>query len=689
MNTTTYIGNSVVCSNIQTHTVVCSQITSINPNTPILINANVIVTGNAQANTVAYGLSSLNGTIIVSQSNAPVVGQVLVALSSNIAKWETQLSTLNGSSSYAQTFATSTSGSNFTISTAGSVHTFSLPDAGSTSRGVVNTTSQTFSGVKTFSSPPVISSITNTGTLTLPTSTDTLVGRATTDTLTNKTLTLPVISTIVNTGTLTLPTTTDTLVGRATTDTLTNKTLTLPTIASINNGGTLTLPTGPGNLVSRNSTDTLTNKTLTSPVIATIVNTGTLTLPTATDTLVGRSTTDILTNKTLTLPTIASINNGGTLTLPTGPGVLVSRTSTDTLTNKTLTSPVISTIVNTGTLTLPTSTDTLVGRDTTDTLTNKTLTSPVISTIVNTGTLTLPTSTDTLVGRDTTDTLTNKTMNDNTSNVVAQALWGNSGVSSVSTFNSPDAYPNSVLMATSPSTAIWQNPFTCGNGWWKAVGNGTTISLFGFNNSVTGTATARNVATTRLFTSVRRIGYVSSATAGSSAGTRHGLAQFWAGNASGLGGFMYICRFGMSSAATVATQRTFVGLLNATAVIGNVDPSTLLNCVGFACDSADSSFAFFSNDGSGACTKTALSGTFPARDLSVSWYEARIWCYSNTTTFNYYLEVLNGGSIATGSVSTNVPSNTTFLSPQIWTNNGTTALAAGIDIAFQYIYSNF
>ena len=60
---------------------------------------------------------------------------------------------------------------------------------------------------------PVISSIVNTGTLTLPTSTDTLVGKATTDTLTNKTLTSPVISSIVNTGTLTLPTTTSTLLG--------------------------------------------------------------------------------------------------------------------------------------------------------------------------------------------------------------------------------------------------------------------------------------------------------------------------------------------------------------------------------------------------------------------------------------------------------------------------------------------
>jgi len=64
-----------------------------------------------------------------------------------------------------------------------------------------------------------------------------VVGITDTQVLTNKTLTSPIISTISNTGTLTLPTSTDTLVGRATTDTLTNKTINADnnTITNIDN----------------------------------------------------------------------------------------------------------------------------------------------------------------------------------------------------------------------------------------------------------------------------------------------------------------------------------------------------------------------------------------------------------------------------------------------------------------------
>lgn len=94
--------------------------------------------------------------------------------------------------------------------------------------GVANNNLATVTSSGNFAYTRTLSAATN---VTFPT-TGTLATLAGTETLTNKTLTTPVISSITNTGTLTLPTSTDTLVGRATTDTLTSKTLTNPTITN-------------------------------------------------------------------------------------------------------------------------------------------------------------------------------------------------------------------------------------------------------------------------------------------------------------------------------------------------------------------------------------------------------------------------------------------------------------------------
>ena len=87
--------------------------------------------------------------------------------------------------------------------------------------GVANNAAMTVTGSGNFAYTRTLTGTTN---VTFPT-TGTLATLAGTETFTNKTLTTPIISSISNTGTLTLPTSTDTLVGRATTDTLTNKTI--------------------------------------------------------------------------------------------------------------------------------------------------------------------------------------------------------------------------------------------------------------------------------------------------------------------------------------------------------------------------------------------------------------------------------------------------------------------------------
>ena len=225
--------------------------------------------------------------------------------------------------------------------------------------------------------------------------------------------------------------------------------------------------------------------------------------------------------------------------------------------------------------------------------------------------------------------------------------------------------------------------------WEAQGGTGLVFTYGGFGTSSTGTVSLRAFATTNLVTSMRRLAFVSSSIAGSSAGTRHAINQFWRGSSvtDPTGGFLYVARFNIDT--TAASMRWFVGFTDSTSVIANVNPSTLLNILGFGIDSGQTTVRFFNNDGAGAATATDLGASFPATNISVV-YEARILCATNGTVIRYSLERLDAPfSFVEGSVSADIPANTVAMNPQIWVNNGPTAAAVAINIVSQFVETRY
>lgn len=237
-------------------------------------------------------------------------------------------------------------------------------------------------------------------------------------------------------------------------------------------------------------------------------------------------------------------------------------------------------------------------------------------------------------------------------------------------------------------------PFLARNkiGYWNPVGNANTAPLtFGIAApSATGTATAVNVATTGIAQQTKRLRYaVTTASTTAVAGARLGVAQFWRGNGTGLGGFNLIIRFVPGGQATPATQRIFCGMANTTSAPTDVDPSSIVNTIGVGADSTDTNFFIMHNDGSGVATRIDLGANFPKNNAGTDLYELCLFAKSNDTDVSYEFRRLNTGNSASGKISTDLPSNTTLLAPRLWASVGGTNSTVGIDIVSLYIETDY
>lgn len=230
---------------------------------------------------------------------------------------------------------------------------------------------------------------------------------------------------------------------------------------------------------------------------------------------------------------------------------------------------------------------------------------------------------------------------------------------------------------------------------WQANGAGdtTTTALGAVSISITGTATAANMATTTRQTTMRRVEFLQTqARSTNVVGFRSAAAAYARGGPnSGDGGFHMIANWGPATGVATATNRAFVGMANSTVAPTDVNPSTLTNMMGFGWDSTDTNIQFMTNDSSGTATKIDLGASFPVPTANrTKMYETIIFVAPGpSTSIGYKITDLATGAIAEGTVSSDLVANTTYLAPRGYMSVGGTSSVIGIAFSNLYVETDY
>jgi len=233
-------------------------------------------------------------------------------------------------------------------------------------------------------------------------------------------------------------------------------------------------------------------------------------------------------------------------------------------------------------------------------------------------------------------------------------------------------------------------------GWFNPPGNAVTVQTMGMAApTAAGTATAANVATTNIHTATRRLEYaVTTAATTAVAGARNGVLQYHLGSPSTpFGGFTFIARFGPSrGAACNNTRRFFAGMTSNTAAPTNADPSTTTtwaNMIGVGADSADVNFQIMHRTGTGTVTKINTGIPKAYADNTEMFELALFTAPTGTTSVGYQFVRLSDNTSFSGTITTDLPTETQLLCWQIWNSVGTISSVIGISIGSVYIESDY
>lgn len=202
---------------------------------------------------------------------------------------------------------------------------------------------------------------------------------------------------------------------------------------------------------------------------------------------------------------------------------------------------------------------------------------------------------------------------------------------------------------------------------------GTTLNNIGYPGNPTLVGTGANIPanlssiySTSPYATWSHRRQISSSVAGNNA------SATWAWKLISVGTGFY------SSVKVNVTQTTngrmFFGFTDSTSDIGNVNPSTLTNMLGFGSDSGDTNLQIMHNDSTGTATKVDLGSDFLIDKTSNNTYLIEKWNFQNSSNCYFRIKnLLNGITSSILEVTTDLSTETDGLAFHLWANNGTDA----------------
>jgi hypothetical protein len=215
----------------------------------------------------------------------------------------------------------------------------------------------------------------------------------------------------------------------------------------------------------------------------------------------------------------------------------------------------------------------------------------------------------------------------------------------------------------------------------------STVGTMPYTSASPVAPTIPTLATTNLKTQTVRSVISTSTTAGTIAFIRGNALRVWRGNAAGLGGYYAVFRFGLTTLQT--GMRVYAGLVDSTTSPTNVDPttSTTPGKIGMAINASTGNWNLVHCVTASAPTVIALGANFPVNTTNL--YELVLFCAPNSSGVGYRVTNLSSNLNTSGTITTNQPANTTFLTPAVWVTNNAQAAAAAMDFVSVYVETDY